>query len=482
MAKSVKINFAFNLVNTVVGLLFPIITFPYITRVIMAEGIGKVNFLYSIINYITLFTAIGIPIYAVREIAKVRDNIRVRNQTTVEILLLHLGLTFIGYIIVFAFAFSINRIHQDIGLFLLLSVHLLLSTIGVLWFYQAIEDFKFITIRSLVIRLIVLICLFVFVRDKDDLYAYAVVTVLADVGNYIINFLHLRSYIKLSYIDWKTLNIKRHIKPSLKIFVLNLITSIYVNLDSVMLGFLSSDAAVGYYSAGVRLSKAMLGVVTTLGTVLLPRLSNFVALGAMDEFAKMSKKAINVVITIATPMSVGMIFIAPQLIPVFCGDSFGESILTLQILAPIITFIGLSNMTGIQILYSQGKESIVIKSTLVGALTNLTLNLLLIPSFAQYGAAAATCVAEFSVIATMLIIGRKYIPYTIFNKENLRILSFCILMCLPIIIIQRLNYSVYLLLFLEILIAAFLYIVFLIFSKNEVATIILSTIKKRNII
>ncbi len=479
MAKSVKVNFAYNLVNSVVGLLFPIITFPYVTRVIMADGIGKVNFLMAIINYIALFTAIGIPIYAVREIAKVRDDIKKRNQTTTEILLLHLLLTIVGYVIVFILAFSVNRIYQDVWLFLLLSIHLILSAIGVLWFYQAIEEFKYITIRSLCVRVVVLISLFVFVRDKDDLYYFAAITILAEVGNNIINFIHLRKYFKFSDIDWKSLDLKRHIKPSLRIFVLNIITSIYVNLDSVMLGFLSTDAAVGFYTAAVRITKATLGVVGTLGNVLLPRLSNYIATGALKEFELTSRKAMNVIMTATTPMAVGLIFIAPQLIRVFCGTGFDPSILTLQLISPIIVFIGISNMVGLQILYPQGKENLVIKSTLVGAIVNFTLNLTLIPFFAQYGAAIATCIAELSVTTTMLLIGKQFIPYRVINKSSITILLFSIVMCLPILLINKIEWSVFVLLPIEIAICILLYGLFLWKTKNELFDILLTTIKKR---
>lgn len=478
MARSVKVNFVYNFLNSVVGLLFPIITFPYITRVIMAEGIGKVSFLSSIIGYIALFSAIGIPIYAIREVAKERDDVKKRNQTTVEILLLHLLLTAIGYVVVFILAFAINRIYQDIWLFLLLSIQLLLSAIGVLWFYQAVEDFKYITIRSLCMRVVVLIALFVFVKDKNDLYYYAAITILADVGNNIINFIHLRRYLKVSDVDWHSLNLKRHVKPSLRIFLLNLITSIYVHLDSVMLGFLSSDAAVGYYTAAVRITKATLGVIGTLGNVLLPRLSNYVATGAMKEFELMVKKAMNVIITATVPMAVGLIFIAPQLIRVFCGEGYAPSVLTLQLVSPIILFIGVSNMAGLQILYPQGKESLVIKSTLVGAIVNLCLNSVLIPLYSQYGAAFATCVAELSVTSTMLIIGRKYIPYRIFNKTNVSILVFSIIMCLPLLLIQRIDSSAFVVLPIEIIFYGVLYCIYMWVSKNDLFEMVLGTIKK----
>ena len=267
---SIKYNFTLNLVNTVVGLLFPIVTFPYVSRIIMADGIGKIQFLQSIINCIVLFSALGIPLYAVREIAKVRDNIEQRSKLAIEILLLHTFLSILGYIAVYIIALTVENVKSDASLFLLLSVNIFLSAIGVAWFYQAMEDFKYITIRSLVVKLLSLIALFTLVHSKDDLFIYAGITVMAEVGSNVLNFFRLRQFVTIQAITCKELNIWRHLRPALKIFLLNIIVCIYVNMDSIMLGLLSSQVAVGYYTAATRLTKALLGIISSFGASLLP--------------------------------------------------------------------------------------------------------------------------------------------------------------------------------------------------------------------
>jgi O-antigen/teichoic acid export membrane protein len=481
MAKSLKVNYIFNLINTGVGLLFPIVTFPYVTRVVMADGLGRIQFLSSIINYLSLLSAIGIPLYAVREIARLRDNIRERNIVTIEILSLHLLLTLAGYAIVFLLAFTINKIYSDIWLFLLLSTHIALNAIGIEWFYKGVEDFGYITFRSLIVRLACLVSLFLFVKSKDDLYIYAGITVFSEIGNYIFNFIHLRKYISFRDIPWRELNLKKHFRPSLRIFVLNLITSIYVNLDSVMLGFLSTTVAVGFYSSVTRLTKALLGIVTTLGTVLLPRLSNYISNGEIESFNTVAGKSSRFVITMAMPIVLCMIFSAPQLISVMCGSEFLPAIPTIQIISPIILFIGLSNLVGLQVLYSQGKEKFVIISTSCGAVTNFILNLILIPHFAQNGAALATVIAEFVVVATMMIIGRAFIPFKVLNKYNYSIALYSNIIVIPILLIQRLDYSDFVLLFFEMIAAGLLYFLLLMSSHNEFLTTIKETIcKKKN--
>ena len=217
----------------------------------MPDGIGLIQFFQSIIGYISLFTALGIPIYAVREIARIKDKQIECNKVTVEILLLHSGLTLMGYVIVAILITTVAKIQVDIPLFLLLSVNLFFSAIGVLWFYQGIEDFKYITIRALIIRTFSLIALFVFVREKTDLFYYAAISVLAEVGGNIFNFFRLRKFINFHDFQWKGLNVVRHFRPALKIFILNVIISIYVNLDTVMLGFIRNETLVGYYDASI---------------------------------------------------------------------------------------------------------------------------------------------------------------------------------------------------------------------------------------
>lgn len=438
---SIKKNFALNLVNTLSGLLFPLITFPYASRILFAEGIGQVQFFQSIIDYISLCTSIGIPLYAVREIAKIRDNKTLMSKTTVEILLLHAMLTAAGYLLVLVLAYNVFKIQVNIPLFLLLSSTLFFSAVGAPWFYQAVEDFKYITLRTISIRLFSLVALFIFVKNQDDLLYYAAITVTANVGSNIFNFFRIRKYICLTDINFRLLDPWKHLKPALKIFVLNLIVSIYVNLDSVMLGFLKNEQAVGYYAAATRLTRAILGVVASFGAVLLPRFSNMIGNGQIEEFKAMANKAVSFVIAISLPMAIGLSFMASPIIHLFCGTGFDPSILTLQLISPIILFIGLSGIVGMQILYPQGKEKLVIIATTTGALTNFTLNYFLIPEYAQYGAAVATSIAEFLVIATMIVVGKKFMPFRLVTKQNLQYVIASMLMVLFLSGIKYINLS-----------------------------------------
>lgn len=438
MGTSVKTNFALNLINTLSGLIFPLITFPYASRILLADGIGQIQFFQGIINYVGLCTALGIPLYAIREIARVRKDKVLCSKTTVEILLLHSLLTLVGYIIVFILIFTVTKIQADIPLFLLLSAHLFFSAIGALWFYQGIEDFKYITIRAVIVRLFSLICLFVFIKNKSDLFYYAAISITAEVGSNLFNFIRLRKFINLRELHLRELRPEKHLKPALKIFAMNLVISIYVNLDSVMLGFMKNEVAVGYYTASTRLTKSILGVVSSLGTVLLPRLTNLISNNRMDEFRQLANKAISFTLAISLPLTIGLIFMAEPLVHLFCGNRFEPAILTTQIMAPIILFISLSGIMCWQILFPLDKEKLVVYATLMGAIVNFILNLLLIPNYSQYGAGVATCVAEWLVVIITIVFARRYVSVKLASKQNIHYYIAATLMTVLLFVLDKL--------------------------------------------
>lgn len=481
MSKSLKTNYLFNLLNTISGLLFPLITFPYASRILLADGIGQVNFFQSIIQYITLFTCLGIPMYAIREVAKVRENIIERNKVTAEILLLHASLTVFGYVIVAILVATIAKIQVDIPLFLILSSTIFFTAIGCEWFYQGIEDFKYIAIRGLFVKLISAILLFALVKTKEDILWYGAYSVIGVLGGNIFNFFRLRKHIAFSQLSFKELRPLRHLLPALHIFVLNLVISIYIQLNSIMLGFMDNTTSVGLFTAASKLSHMTLGVVGALGTALLPRLSNLIATGQKEKFNKLSQKAMQFVIAITLPMTVGMILTAPYLIPLFCGESYTPAILTLQIMSPIILAIGVSNILGIQILYPQGQENKVIISTALGAIVNFILNLWLIPKYSQNGASTATVMAEIMVTVSMVYIGKKYIPICWKNKSYLHYLTGTIFMGFGVGI--WMHYSIYSSHFINLIVSCplgiMIYVLYLISVKDTFYLEIKSIIHKR---
>lgn len=414
---SIKKNFAYNMLYTVSGVLFPLITFPYVSRILLAEGIGQVHFFMSIISYVILFSSLGLPLYAFREIAKVRNDPEAMRKTAMEILLLHSLLSVVGYAVAILMACTIAKIQVNVPLFLILSLLILFNAIGAEWFYSGIEDFRYIALRSLFVRCLCLVALFVFVKEKEDLLYYGIIHLLSTAGNYLFNFIRLRKIIRIRD-GFKDLQIGRHVRPTLKIFTLNLIVSLYVNLDAVMLGFMKNETTVGYYGATTRITRTLVGIVTSLNSVLLPRLTSMAKEGKVDDFRMLIDKCNRFIIALALPLMIGIIFMASPLIHLFCGETFEPSILTLQLIAPIILLTPLFNLYDMQILYALGREKLAIISVSIGALLNFVLNWLLIPTYAQYGAAIAMSIAECSVALSAIFFGRKYVPFRFFSKDK----------------------------------------------------------------
>lgn len=414
---SLKGNIILNYINTISGLIFPIITFPYAARVLMPEGIGLVNFQNSIIGYIVLLTSLGIPLYAVREIAKCRSDLELRDRTTTEILILSVLLCIVGYIVVWVLGTYVPRIHEEATLFYILSLTIIFTGIGAQWFYQGVEDFLFITVRGLIVRLLCTIGLFAFVKDKDDLLIYGFYIIGGTVGNNVINFIHLRKYLKMARIKWNQLNITHHIRPTLKIFLLNVVISIYIQLNTVMLGFMTDDRAVGLFTSGTKLTHLITVILTSLSTAMLPRCSNLISEGKYDDFNAIITKSYYLLMFSAIPLTIGTILLARPLVYCFCGGEFFGAVPVVLYSAPTIILIGMTQVIGIQILYPYGKENMVIISTLVAAVVNVILNVLLIPLLAEVGAAISTLISELSVLVVQVRLGKKYIPFRYLDKQ-----------------------------------------------------------------
>lgn len=478
MAQSVKVNYILNLINTGTQMLFPLITFPYVCRVIEADGIGQINFFQSIISYISLFTCLGIPMYAIREIARDRSDVVQMNRTAMEILLLHSMLTLLGYAIVAILCLTVPQIQVNIPLFLILSLTIFFTAIGCEWFYRGIEDFKYITIRGFIIKTVSVVLLFIFVKSKTDLLYYGCYTVFGVLGGNIFNFFRLRKYIHRENIIFSELHIKRHVKPVLKVFSFSVVTSIYLQLNTVLLGFLKNALAVGYFAAATKVMQMLLMMSSCLGSVMMPRASHLIAENKEDEFNRLIQKSYDFTMAIALPMTIGLIFCAPSLITALCGVKFEHSILPSQIIAPIILMVAISNVFGIQVLFPKGKINIVTLCCGIGAVADLILNLCLIPFFSYIGTSIAYLGAEVATTVSMYFIGRKYIPIIYFKKSHFTYALGCIVMAFALYGLSLLQLPTLTILLLQGCCGVLAYFIILCICKDEMLVQILSIIKR----
>ena len=390
--KSLKLNFIMNSLLTISAFVFPLITFPYVSRILLPVGIGKVSFANSVVSYFALFAQLGIPTYGIRACAKVRDNKIALSRTVHELFIINMAVSIIAYMSLYAMIVFVPRLHQERILFYIVSSTIFFNAIGMEWMYKALEQYSYITIRSIIFKLIALIALFLFVHKQSDYVIYGGITILASSASNIFNFLHAHRYIYIRPVG--AYNFRRHLKATMIFFAVSCASMIYTYLDTVMLGFIATDADVGFYNTAVKIKIILVGIVTSLGAVLLPRASYYVENGQMDEFYRITKKAINFVFIISVPMMVYFMLFAKEGIYFLAGEAYEDSVIPMQIIMPTLVFIGLSGIMGFQMLVPLGREKVVLYSEIVGGVVDLILNALLISQISAAGAAIGTLVAE----------------------------------------------------------------------------------------
>lgn len=394
--KSIKQNFVMNAILTMSSFIFPLITFPYVSRILLPVGTGKVSFATSLISYFTMFSQLGIPTYGIRACAKVRDDREELTRTTHELLFINLVMSVLSYIALALALIVVPRLQEERTLYVVVSATVLLTAIGMEWMYKGLEQYTYITMRSVFFKLIALIAMFLLIHKQSDYLVYGGLSIFASSASGILNFVNAHKYIDIKPIG--NYNIKRHFKPIAVFFAMACATTIYTHLDTVMLGFMATDIDVGYYNAAVKIKTILVSIVTSLGTVLLPRASYYIEHGLMDEFRKVSNKALNFVFLVACPMTIYFIFFAKQGIFFLSGSAYEGAVVPMQIIMPTLIFIGITNILGIQILVPLGREKIVLYSEIAGAIINVVLNIILIPRMASAGAAIGTLVAELVVM------------------------------------------------------------------------------------
>ena len=408
--KSIKLNYFMNCVLTVSSMLFSLLSYPYVARILQPENMGKVTVANSMVAYFGIFAMLGIPTYGIRVCAKVRDDKERLSRAFWELLFLNLMTLSVVYL-VFAFClFLVPRMAGDKALFLVMGSSIFFQVIGVEWLFKALEEYSYITIRSLIFKFLGMILMFLLIRSQDDYVIYGGLLLLVGTGSGICNFFRINKYIlplgkcKIIYDIKKEAPVMlKHLKAAAVFVSMSMATTVYNNLDVVMLGFMSGDTEAGYYSAAVKVKGVLAGFVTALGAVLLPRMSYYVEQKRMKEFNSLAKRAIGFVCLISVPTCIIFMVGARICIVILSGAKFLPAVASMRIIMPTLILIGLSNLFGIQILIPLGKEKKVLFAEILGAITDLILNAILIPPLGAKGAAIGTLAAEAVVTVSMFI-------------------------------------------------------------------------------
>lgn len=404
--KSVKLNAVLNVVKELMSIIFPMITFPYATRILGLDNYGEYTFSSSIVNYISYIASAGILRYAIRECAKVRDNKKKLSTLINEIFTINIITTIIAYIILAALLLFWKRLDSYTPIILMISLSVLFTTIGTDWINAAYEDYLFITVRYIISQAIAVVMMFLLVRSKSDVIWYAFVTVLGSLLANGANFIHIRARFHLHPRFVLNGAVKKHIRPVLYFFASTVASFIYINSDVTMLGIFKTDIVVGLYGVSTKFYSMIKQLINAAFVVVIPRVSR----GMENDREKASEKLseiLGITLLISIPMACGLFMVRNSLILVFAGREYAQAESSLAILAISLVPAILANFFINIILIPIGDERDVTIATVTSAAVNILLNIILIPAYAENGAAFTTLLAELIMTFMGMFYSRK---------------------------------------------------------------------------
>lgn len=417
--------------RTFLNIGFPLLTFPYVTRILSPQGLGIYDFNKSITSYFILIAGLGIYQYAVREGSKKKNNLEQFQKFCNEIFSINIISTIISYILLIFFIILFSKTNDNSYLLFIFSVQLIFNVLSVEWLFVISEDFKYITIRSFIVQLVSLILLFIFVRTKNDYIIYAMITVFSMGVSSIFNIIHSSSIVKLQFII-KINEFKKHMKPIFILFFNNIAGVIYLSSDTTIIGLISGSYYVGLYSTAVKIYTIVKQITNTVLMTTIPRLA-FLSERNHDEYAKLLNKVFEMMFLLITPSIIGMIMLRKQIVLIIAGDEYIASVTSLTILSVCLLFAVGSAFFVHGILLINNREHIILKITLVSASINIILNVLLVPSFRENGAAFSTLVSEILITIWGLISSRDIFKI----KLNIRIIYSVLIGCLLIFLVCK---------------------------------------------
>jgi O-antigen/teichoic acid export membrane protein len=405
---SVKNSVFYNVLLAISQVFFPLITFPYLARTLGPEHVGVLNFAESIAKYFVMLAALGIPIYGIREIAKVQNELKARTKIFAEIFTINLICT-LGLSLLFLGAvFFIPQLNNEKVLFYWTIAYFFFQVFYLEWFFNGMNQFKFIAIRQFVIRFFFIIFVFVLIKSQLDYVNYMRMQFGLSVLLAIINFNNLSKHISLNKETFSNLDLRKHIKPLLYIFLTIFSISIYFSLDTILLGFLANNESVGYYSTALKLNKLIIAVFGAVTVAIFPSLINLYHSQQIEKFRELIRQVFFVLVSLSIPAFVIFIFCAKEIVHVLFSQNFDRSILPLQITAPLILIVSLSSIFGFQVLSALAKDRQILYSAIIGMSVSVVLSILLVPSLMEVGEAITILVTELSVSVSFIYFTKKY--------------------------------------------------------------------------
>lgn len=448
------------------GYIFPFIVYPYISRVLGVSNIGICNFTDSVIDYFILISMMGMSTVGVREIAKCNGDKKKLDSTFSELLSLNAMLTVVALLIFVICVCLIPKLNEYkqfmyIGALKIISNFLLIN-----WFFQGLEEFKYVTIRTILIKCLYVVCIFIFVRHISDSLTYYLLMTLTIAANAIVNIVYSRRFVKFHF----TFKIPiQSFKSCFALGVYQVLTSMYTTFNVIYLGFVCNEVEVGYYTTATKLQNIILSLYTAFSAVMLPRLSSIIAKNDISQYRELVGKSINVLFVMILPLTYFTYVFSPEIVRLISGAGYEGAALPLRIISPLLLLIGYDQILVVQVLLSLKKEKAILINSTLAAFVGLVLNVVLVSTYKSVGSSVILVLSELVVMISAQYFVKKYIhcgfPVKMFVKRSMVYLFvFVICICSKTLIsnyiIQMLTSAV--------LVALFMLIVETMFFKNEI--------------
>ena len=427
--KALNVNLFLNSIRIGLSILFPLITFPYVTRILSPSQVGEYDYANSLINYFILIAGLGISTYAIRSGSSLREKKEEFEEFASEVFSVNVLSTIISYLMLCLCFILFSTFREFRISIILFSVSILFRTIGVEWVFGIYENYRYITIRGILFQILSLLLLFTLVKDEHDLYVYISITVLANVGSNICNFFYARRYCRLKIIINK--KILKHIKPIMLIFSTTLATTVYINSDTTMLGLLCGNEQVGYYAVACKIYNCIKSLLNGLVPVFMARLS-YQYKEHREQYNATFRYAFNLLTCITVPLAVGALLYSQDIILLLSRAEYLPAESAMKILFVSLIFATWGNLYSSGGLLQAEKESMMLIATTLGALINIGINYFLIPVLGCTGAAAATLATEVSVFLCLFYFFRKNVGTRVGCKHVLK----CLLATIPFVIVK----------------------------------------------
>lgn len=406
-------NYLFNVGFQMLNIILPLITTPYISRILGAENIGIYSYTLSIATYFTLLATFGFHIYGQRQVAYCRND---KYEVSIIFWEVTVKKFLMVSIAVFLYLLLSLNMKQEYKIYVPVYCMLIVAVFfDISWFFQGLENFKIIFVRNLVVRIAVTICIFLFVKGKSDLGIYIFCNCIATLISNLTFWLALKK--EITVIKLSDISLKRNNKMILELFIPILAVYIYSLVDKTMLGVFATKAETGYYEQSQKIVKMAETVLSSLGAVLIPRMSNFFSEKNMAEFRDIFRKSLLYIIFLGVPLAVGLSVISTDFVPLFFGEGYEKVVLLLKISIPIIPIVGVGAIAGNGVLIPSNRQNMATLATGIGAGINVLLNWILIPYYASIGAMIASIIAELCVCSLQLFFCRDYFEFKWFFKS-----------------------------------------------------------------